>query len=163
MTGFIILISTIDCCVRINRKFDGLLNGDFSHRYLDSDCINFKSFVFRAIYWSIWTWLHNTDIKVQQFFWNRVSTISGGSRGGRNRGAPPLNYNRLCLCIPLCIRMLCNKAQIARERASKTLQLPGPMTPVIKGNRGLDVRHNLLRPLYFKNPGSALDNVKQCL
>ena len=32
-----------------------------------SDCINFKTFAFLAIYSSIWTSLYNTDIKVQQF------------------------------------------------------------------------------------------------
>ena len=40
----------------------------FSHRYLDSDCINFKTFVFLATCWSIWTSSYNTDIKVQPFF-----------------------------------------------------------------------------------------------
>ena len=40
----------------------------FSHRYLDSDHINFKTFVFLAIYWSIWTSSYNTNIKVQHFF-----------------------------------------------------------------------------------------------
>ena len=49
----------------------------FSHtcRYLDSDCINFKTFVFLAVYWSIWTSSYNTDIKVQQFFFNGASTM----------------------------------------------------------------------------------------
>ena len=43
----------------------------FSHRYLDSNCINFKSCKILAVYWSIWTsllCLYNTDIKVQPFF-----------------------------------------------------------------------------------------------
>ena len=40
----------------------------FSHRYLDSNRINFKNFVFLAVYWSIWTSPYNTDIKVQDFF-----------------------------------------------------------------------------------------------
>ena len=39
----------------------------FSHRFLDSDCINFKTFAFLAVYWPFWT-SYNTDIKVQQFF-----------------------------------------------------------------------------------------------
>ena len=39
----------------------------FSHRYLDSDCINFKTFAFLAVYWPFWTSLYNTDIKVQFF------------------------------------------------------------------------------------------------
>ena len=47
----------------------------FSHRYIDSDGINFKTFVFLAVYWSIWTSSYNTDIiKVQQFF-NGASTM----------------------------------------------------------------------------------------
>ena len=41
----------IDCCVRINGEPDHL----FSDKYLDSDRINFKTFVFLAVYWSIWT------------------------------------------------------------------------------------------------------------
>ena len=27
----------------------------FSHRFLDSDCINFKTFAFLAVYWPFWT------------------------------------------------------------------------------------------------------------
>ena len=46
----------------------------FIHRFLDSDCINFKTFAFLAVYWPFWTLLYNTDIKVQQFF-NRSSTM----------------------------------------------------------------------------------------
>ena len=42
--------------------------------------------------------------------------------GGRNRRAPPLNFDRLCLCIQFCIRILQNKAQIAYERASETVR-----------------------------------------
>ena len=40
----------------------------FSHRFLDSDCINFKTFAFLAVYWPFWTSLYNTDIKVQFCF-----------------------------------------------------------------------------------------------
>ena len=47
----------------------------FSHRYLNSDCINFKTFVFLAVYWSIWTSSYNTDIKVQQFFIGALTTM----------------------------------------------------------------------------------------
>ena len=36
----------------------------FGHRYLDNDCINFPTFVFLAVYWSIWTLIYNTDIKL---------------------------------------------------------------------------------------------------
>ena len=46
----------------------------FSHRFLDSDCINFKTFAFLAVYWPFWTSLYSTDIKVQQFL-NRSSTM----------------------------------------------------------------------------------------
>ena len=46
----------------------------FSYRYLDSDLINFKTFVFLAVYWSIWTSWYNADIKVQPFL-NGASTI----------------------------------------------------------------------------------------
>ena len=42
----------IDCCVRINGEPDRLFSGDiFSHTFLDSDCINFKTFAFLAVYW----------------------------------------------------------------------------------------------------------------
>ena len=37
----------------------------FNHRYLDSDCLNLKTFAFLAVYWSIWT-LYNTDTKVKK-------------------------------------------------------------------------------------------------
>ena len=46
----------------------------FSHRYLDSDSINFKTCVFLAVYRSFWTSSYNTDIKVQQLF-NGASTM----------------------------------------------------------------------------------------
>ena len=66
----------------------------FSHRYLDSDCINFKTFVFLAVYWSIWISSYITDIKVLPFLkWSLYKHIettsqkqqlcfSGGSKGG---------------------------------------------------------------------------------
>ena len=40
----------------------------FSHIYLHSDRINFKTVVFLFVYWSIWTSSYNADIKVQQSF-----------------------------------------------------------------------------------------------
>ena len=46
----------------------------FSHRYLDNDLINIKTFVLLAVYWSIWTSSYNADIKVQQFL-NGASTM----------------------------------------------------------------------------------------
>ena len=46
----------------------------FSHRFLDSDCINFKTFAFLAVYWPLWTSLYSTDIKVQKKI-NRSSTM----------------------------------------------------------------------------------------
>ena len=47
----------------------------FSHTYLESDYINFKTFVFLAGYKYIWS-LHNTDIKLKgQQFLNRSSTM----------------------------------------------------------------------------------------
>ena len=52
----------IDYCVRINGEPDCLFI--LSHRFLDSDCINFKTFAFLAVYWPFWTSLYNTDIKV---------------------------------------------------------------------------------------------------
>ena len=59
---------------------------------------------------------------------------SDGFRGGAI-GTPSPNFDRLCFYIPFCIRMLKNKAQIAREsilfkknlRASRALI--GPWTP----------------------------------
>ena len=53
----------IDCCVRINGEHAIYSKVIFSHRYLDSDRINFQTFVFLAVYWSIWTSSCNTDIR----------------------------------------------------------------------------------------------------
>ena len=61
------LFSLIYCCIRIKSKPDHLSKIIFSHRFCDSDCINFKTFAFLAVYWSIWTSLYNTDIEVQPF------------------------------------------------------------------------------------------------
>ena len=46
VTRYSILISPIYCCVIINHKSDGLLNGDIflGQSYLDSNCINFNFF-----------------------------------------------------------------------------------------------------------------------
>ena len=66
-------IFPIDCCVRIiminQTVYSAVI---FSHRYLDRDRIHFKTFVFLAVLWSIWTSSYNTDIKVQQ---NGASTM----------------------------------------------------------------------------------------
>ena len=68
------LFFPIDYCVRINSEPDRL----FSHRLLESDCINFKTFAFLAVYW-ILTLLNiiilYTNIKVQQQKINRSSTM----------------------------------------------------------------------------------------
>ena len=69
----------MDCCVRITISLTVYSMVIFSHRYFDSDSINFQNFVFLAVHWSIWTSLYNTDIKVQQF-WNRASTMLTLSR-----------------------------------------------------------------------------------
>ena len=47
----------------------------FSHRYLERDCINFKTFVFLAVYWSSWTSSYNTHIKSIKKKLNGASTI----------------------------------------------------------------------------------------
>ena len=68
----------IDCCVRINHKPDSSLLGDIQSWviwFLDSDCIDFKTFVFLVVYWSIWTLLYNTDIKFLNFYSNGASTM----------------------------------------------------------------------------------------
>ena len=57
--------------VRINGKADSLFIGDI-HSSLDSYCLNFKTFVLLAVYWSIWT-SFNADIKVQKK--NEASTM----------------------------------------------------------------------------------------
>ena len=57
--------------------------------------------------------------------------------------ARPLHFDRLFFIIPFCIRMLRNKAQIARESIKNPEGFQGP------GRRGLRARvraHNLLRP-----------------
>ena len=66
---FAILIFPIVYCVRINALPARLSGVIFSHRFLDSDCINFKTFAFLAVYWPFWTSLYSTDIKVQFFFY----------------------------------------------------------------------------------------------
>ena len=65
----------IDCCFRINHRSDSYSMMIFSHRYLDSDCRNFQTCVFLAVYWSIWTFWYNTGIKVPQVFKNRASAM----------------------------------------------------------------------------------------
>ena len=68
----------IDCCVRINGQLQTVYSVVmFSHRYLDRDHINFKTFVFLAVYWSIWTSSYNTDIKVQQFLKWSLHNVKG--------------------------------------------------------------------------------------
>ena len=54
---------------------------------------------------------------------------SGGSRGGgRNRRAAPLKLDQLFFSpFYIYIRMLKNKAQIARESIKTALELPGPL------------------------------------
>ena len=62
-----------DCCVRmVNLTVYSVVM--FSHRYLDSHPINFKTFVFLAVYWSTWTLSYNTDIKVKKNL-NGASTM----------------------------------------------------------------------------------------
>ena len=46
-----------------------------SHIFLDSDCINFKTVVFLAACWSIWTPLYNTYIKKFNQKLNRPSMM----------------------------------------------------------------------------------------
>ena len=67
--------SPIDYCVRINGCQTIYSVVIFSHRFLDSDCINFKTFAFLTVYWPFWTSLYNTDIKVQKKKLNRSSTL----------------------------------------------------------------------------------------
>ena len=42
--------SPIDCSVRINHEPESLLIVIFSHRYIDSNSINFKTFVFLIVH-----------------------------------------------------------------------------------------------------------------
>ena len=61
--------------------------------YLDSDCTNFKTFEFLAVSWSIWTSSYNMDIKVQQFFLNRASTMLNNVF---NLSFPPSTHEKVC-------------------------------------------------------------------
>ena len=64
----------IDDCVRmVSQTFYSVVI--FSHRFLDSDCINFKTFALLAVYWPFRTSSYNTNIKAQQFFWTWSSTM----------------------------------------------------------------------------------------
>ena len=74
----------------------------FSHRFLDSDCINFKTFAFLAVYWPFWTSLYNTDIKVQKKNFNRSSTMLNNVF---NIVEAPLKKIELwCLCCMMMFR-----------------------------------------------------------
>ena len=47
----------------------------FSHRFLDSDCINFKTFAFLAVYWPFWTSLIQHRHQSSTIFLNPSSTM----------------------------------------------------------------------------------------
>ena len=67
--------SPIDCSVRINNDPVGLIV-IFSHTFLESNSINFKTFAFLVVYWPFWTSLYNTtqtSIRFNNCF-NRAST-----------------------------------------------------------------------------------------
>ena len=61
----------------------------FSHSFLESDCINFKTFAFLAVYWPFWTSLYNTDIKVQQFLKSILHSVNPILTGGGSIWPPP--------------------------------------------------------------------------
>ena len=70
----------------------------FSHRFLDSHCINFKTFAFLAVYWPFW------NIIIQH--WHQSSTIF------LNRSSTMLNNvfnwllnSKLTLCHVLCLSL----------------------------------------------------------
>ena len=71
--------------------------------------------------------------------------------GGEVKQAPPLKLDQLCCFLSkFCIRMLKNKAQIARKSIKTSLHLPGPATPA-ESEFGFALvmcvqAHNLLRP-----------------
>ena len=88
-------------------------------------------------------------------------------KGAQQAPPPPLKFDRLWVFfpIPFCIRMLQNRAQIARESMKKLLELPGPLSgPWTPAERDsgfalvMCVRaHNLLLPPPppYENPGFA--------
>ena len=78
-------------CSRINHKSDGLFNGDIHHRYLDSDCIIFKTFVFLAVYWSIWTSSYNRH-KSWTVLYDQASTMLK-------------NVFNYCVCHIFCVQI----------------------------------------------------------
>ena len=97
----------------------------------------------------------------------KVADPEGGVTGAR---PPPPNKKKkkigstIFFTNPVCIRMLKNKAQIARESIKKILELPGPLrgpwTPAdSEFGSGLVMcvwEHNLLRPPSLnENSGSA--------
>ena len=103
----------------------------------------------------------NTYFTLNTNYYNEVQwRIQGGATGA------PLKLDQLCFLIMfLNIRMLKNKAQIARESIKTTRELPGPLSgPWTPAEREFGpelvmfVRaHNLLRPPppLNENPGSA--------
>ena len=71
-----ILISPIDCRVRIHHEPNGLLTVIFSHWYIDSKSITLKNVVFLAVYWSFWR-------SIDYCFINRASTmLNNAFKGG---------------------------------------------------------------------------------
>ena len=58
------LKSTIKCFKQVTRFILLISRHRLLCSNLDRDCINFKTFIFLAVYWSIWTSSYNTDIKV---------------------------------------------------------------------------------------------------
>ena len=88
-------------------------------------------------------------------------TLSGGSRGGRNRRAPPLNFDRLFFCIPLCIKMLQRLTWEHQNppRVSRALKRAlDPGQKVLRASRSLCVcAHTSFAPPLNENPGSAPD------
>ena len=107
-----------------------------------------------------WTHATGLETKTQSFRipTSRLLTLfSVADLEGGNRHLSPLIFNRLYFCIPFCIRMLTNEAQIAREsfkkpRATRALKRAlDPRAGWPEGTSGVApvmcVRaHNLLRP-----------------
>ena len=77
VTRFTTLIFPINCCVRITISLTVYSMVMFCHRYLGSDCKNFKTFVFLAVYYLSDSDVssYSTAIKVQPFLKSSLHNV----------------------------------------------------------------------------------------
>ena len=147
---------------KLNKTGQGASAASLMYRSVYCISIWQNCFKRHALSWTVFLlkwWMLN---RIQWFF-SYPDRYSGGSRRGRNRRAPPLNFDRLYVFfIQFCIRMLQNNPQIAWE-SIWNLRAPvafnfGPYmdpsringTPCFALVMCAAVAAHLWRPLYLK-------------